>query len=89
MRADARAQTRRAYHNIGVLLESEGAFFDNVVQLPIYVVSRESVQPYLYRRTGVFAEIYPDGDYPPNTLLVIEGLVRPEMLVEVTAVAAL
>jgi len=89
VRADARAQTRRAYHNIGVLLESEGAFFDNVVQLTIYVVGRESVQPYLDGRTGVFAEIYPDGDYPPNTLLVIEGLVRPEMLVEVTAVAAL
>ncbi len=86
---DAQAQTSQAYRNIGALLESEGASFDNVVQLTTYVVGRESVQPYLDGRTDVFAEIYPNGDYPPNTLLVIDGLVRPEMLVEVTAVAAI
>ena len=86
---DAQAQTHQAYENIGTLLESEGASFQNVVQLTTYVVGRESIQPYLDARTDLFAEIYPDGDYPPNTLLVIGGLVRPEMLVEVTAVAAL
>ena len=30
-----------------------------------------------------------NGDYPPNTLLVVDGLVREEFLVEIKAVAAL
>ena len=38
-------------------------------------------------RTEVFAEIYPDGDYPPNTLLVVDRLVQPELLVEISAIA--
>ena len=37
----------------------------------------------------MFPTIFPEGDYPPNTLLVIDGLVREEFLVEVSAVAAL
>ena len=86
---DAAAQTKQAYRNIGEILKSAGASFDNVVQLTTYVVGRGSVQPYLDARTELFAEIFPDGSYPPNTLLVISGLVHEGMLVEVTAVAAL
>jgi enamine deaminase RidA (YjgF/YER057c/UK114 family) len=88
-KGDAGAQTLKAYRNIGTILESAGASFANVVQLTTYVVGRESVQPYLDARTDLFAEIFPDGSYPPNTLLVISGLVDPDMLVEVMAVAAL
>ena len=40
-------------------------------------------------RDAVYAEHFPDGNYPPNTLLVISGLVRPEMKVEISAVVRL
>jgi enamine deaminase RidA (YjgF/YER057c/UK114 family) len=43
----------------------------------------------LTARTELFPTLYPDGDYPPNTLLVISGLVCEEFLVEIKAVAAL
>ena len=86
-RGDAAAQTKQAYRNIGRVLQSAGASFDDIVQLTTYVVGRGSVQPYLDARTEVFAEIFPAADYPPNTLLVIDGLLDKEMLVEVTAVA--
>ena len=85
---DVHAQLHQAFRNIGKVLESAGASFDSIVQLTTYVVGRESVQPYLDARTELFAEIYPRGNYPPNTLLVVAGLLREEMLVEVTAVAA-
>ena len=88
-RGDAGAQTRKAYENIGEILRSAGASFSDVVQLTTYVVRRRSVQPYLDARTQVFEEIFPDGEYPPNTLLVISGLFDEDMLVEITAVAAL
>ena len=88
-KGDAGIQTVQAYRNIGSILESAGASYDNIVQLTTYVVGRHSVQPYLDARAELFEEIFPNGQYPPNTLLVIDGLVDEGMLVEVTAVAAL
>ena len=54
-----------------------------------YVVGRDSVQGFIDGRNQVFPDIFPNGDYPPNTLLVVDGLVRDEFLVEIKAVAAL
>ena len=86
---DVAAQTRQVFQNIGHVLAAAGAGFSNVVEFTSYVVGRDSVAGFVEGRTRVFPEIFPNGDYPPNTLLVIEGLVRPEFLVEVKAVAAL
>ena len=86
---DAAAQTRQVLQNIGGVLEAAGASFSNVVEFTTYVVGRESVQGFIDGRTQAYPEIFPNGDYPPNTLLVVEGLVREEFLVEIKAVAAL
>ena len=83
------AQTRQVFANLGKVLEAVGASFSNVVELTTYLVGRESVQPFIQARTEIFPGIFPDGDFPPNTLLIIDGLVRPEFLVEIKAVAAL
>ena len=40
-------------------------------------------------RAAVFADIYPDGNYPPNTILVVNRLVEERLLIEIEAVAAL
>ena len=86
---DAAAQTRQVLQNIGGVLEAAGAGFSNVVEFTTYVVGRSSVQGFIDGRNQVFPDIFPNGDYPPNTLLVVEGLVREEFLVEIKAVAAL
>ncbi len=86
---DAKAQTLKVFENIGKLLESAGASFDNVVEFTSYLVGKESLQPFLDARTEFFATAFPKGDYPPNTLLIIDGLAQPELLVEITATAAL
>ena len=86
---DMTAQTRQVFENLGGILESVGATFSNVVEFTTYVVGRDSVQGYIAGRTEVYPGIFPDGDYPPNTLLVVDGLVREEFLLEIKAVAAL
>ena len=86
---DAAAQTRQAFENIGGVLESVGASFSNVVEFVTYLVGRESVQPFMQARREFFGQVFPDEDYPPNTLLLIDGLVQEELLVEIKAVAAL
>jgi hypothetical protein len=40
-------------------------------------------------RLREFPRMFPDGKYPPNTLLVIDRLVQEQFLVEVQTVAAL
>jgi Domain of unknown function (DUF1893) len=52
-------------------------------------VEEESVQPFLAARAELFPSLFPTQDYPPNTLLIVNGLVREEFLVEIKAVAAL
>jgi enamine deaminase RidA (YjgF/YER057c/UK114 family) len=54
-------------------------------------VSADSyIEPFYQAREKLFAEAgwYPDGGYPPNTLLVVARLVRPEFMIEIEAVAA-
>lgn len=86
---DAAAQTRQVLENIGHVLEAAGAGFGNVVEFTTYVVGRDSVAGFIEGRNQVFPDIFPNGGYPPNTLLVVDGLVREEFLVEIKATAAL
>ncbi len=86
---DAAAQTRQAFHNIGLLPAAAGASFDNVVDVTAFLVGKESVQPFREARAELFASIFPGGDYPPQTTLIVAGLVHEELLVEIKAVAVL
>ena len=86
---DVAAQVRQVYKNIGTILESAGASFQNVVQFTTYLTGRDLIGPFMEARNKIVDGLYVDGDYPPSTLLIIDGLLDEEMLLEVTAVAAL
>ena len=88
-RGDVAAQTQQVFQNIGHVLAGAGATFGNVVEFTTYLVGRESIQPFVQARTELFPSLFPNEDYPPNTLLIIDGLVSEEFLVEIKAVAAL
>ena len=88
-KGDAATQTRQVFENIGHVLAGAGADFSNVVEFTTYVVGRPSVQGYIDGRSQVYPDIFPNGDFPPNTLLVVAGLVNEDFLVEIKAVAAL
>lgn len=66
-----------------------GANLRNVVEFTTYLVGMDSIQPFLSARAALFPSLFPDADYPPNTLLIVDGLVQEEFLVEIKAVAAL
>jgi enamine deaminase RidA (YjgF/YER057c/UK114 family) len=86
---DVAAQFPQVFRNIGNVLEGIGAGFRDIVELTTYLVGEESRAPWLDARTAVYAVHFGDGPYPPNTLLIISGLVRPEMRVEVSAIVRL
>ena len=86
--ADLPAQTRQVFHNLGQVLASAGASFENVVQFTTFIVRGQSIDDYISARREIFPRIFPKSDFPPNTLLVIDRLVREEFLIEIEAIAA-
>ena len=71
------------------VLHGVGATLANVVEFNVYLVGKSSIEPYRQARTEILENAFPEGDYPPSTLVVVDGLARDEYLVEVKAVAAL
>ena len=86
---DVKAQTQQVFQNLAAILSEAGASFSNVVEFTTYLVGRDAAQPFVEARNEIFPTIFPGEDYPPNTLLIISGLVREEFLVEIKALAAL
>ena len=84
---DVGLQTNQIYENIGNLLTEAGSNYHNIVQLTTYLVGRNSVKPYLESRAVIFDKIFKPKQQPPNTLLIIDGLLEEDMLVEITTVA--
>jgi enamine deaminase RidA (YjgF/YER057c/UK114 family) len=86
---DFEAQCAQTFANIGAALTSQGAGFGNIVEFTTYMVHSQDIPKFMAYRTREFANMFPNGAYPPNTLLMIDRLVREEFLIEVSAVAAL
>jgi enamine deaminase RidA (YjgF/YER057c/UK114 family) len=84
---DLAAQVDQVFANIGAILKDLGADLEQVVQLTTYLTSAESIPAFMSARSALFPRLFPGGAYPPNTLLVIDRLVKPEFLIEVAAIA--
>lgn len=86
---DFAGQVPAVFDNIGRILQELGADFSSVVQFTTYLVGADKREAWNKGRIEVFARIYPDKQYPPNTLLIISALARPEFLLEISAIARL
>ena len=86
---DVAAQTNQVFANIGDILKDLGSDFEQVVQLTTYLTGADSIPAFMSARSALFPKLFPGGRYPPNTLLVIDRLVKPEFLIEVAAIARL
>jgi enamine deaminase RidA (YjgF/YER057c/UK114 family) len=84
---DVAAQTRQAYENVGLCLASAGATWADVVKVSTFLVSEDLIDGYRGAREQTFARLFPGEAFPPSTLLIVRGLVRPELLVEIEAIA--
>lgn len=85
---DFEAQCARVFANIGAALEAAGAGWKNVVQFTTYLVHSQDIPRLRQFRAREFPRMFPDGVYPPNTLVVIDRLVHESYLLEIQTVAA-
>jgi len=86
---DFDAQCAQVFRNIEAALTSQGASFANVVEFTTYLVHSQDIQKFMAWRVREFPRLFPNGAYPPNTLLIVDRLVGEPFLIEVQTVAAL
>ena len=85
---DFDAQCVQVFANVHAALESAGAGWGNVVQFTTYMVHSQSIPEFMKFRLREFPAMFPDGKYPPNTLLLVDRLVQEPFLIEVQTIAA-
>lgn len=86
---DFEAQCAQVFANIHAGLRSVGADWKNVVEFTSYLVRAQDVPVFTAFRQREYPKMFPDGAYPPNTLLVITRLAQEFCLLEVQTIAAL
>lgn len=84
---DVTSQTYRAYENIITALASTELSLRHVVRFVTYLTSADLIPEFYAARRAFFSAHYRPGEYPPNTLLIVKSLVRPDLLVEIDATA--
>ena len=83
------AQCSGVFRQIGTALKSAGAGWGNVVQFTTYLVHSQDIPKFMAWRLREFPKLFPDGKYPPNTLLIIDRLVGEPYLIEVQTIAVI
>jgi enamine deaminase RidA (YjgF/YER057c/UK114 family) len=86
---DFEAQCSGVFRQMETALKSAGAGWGNVVQFTTYLVHSQDIPKFMAWRQREFPRLFPDGKYPPNTLLIIDRLVQEQFLIEVQTIAAL
>jgi 2-iminobutanoate/2-iminopropanoate deaminase len=84
---DVVAQAKQAFDNVRAVLAAGGCTMRDVIRFQTFLTGAEYIEGFMQARREVFPAYFPDGAFPPNTLLVISRLVRPELLVEIEAMA--
>jgi 2-iminobutanoate/2-iminopropanoate deaminase len=80
-------QTKQAFENVHTVLEAAGCTMRDVIRFQTFLTRADDIAGFVKAREEVFAEHFPSGGYPPNTLLVVSRLVRPDLVVEIEAMA--
>ena len=87
-KGDFDAQMKQVFTNIDVALRSADCSFANVVKFTTYLVHSQDIELFMATRKKLFPTLFPNGEYPPNTLVIVDRLVQEEFLVEVETTAA-
>jgi enamine deaminase RidA (YjgF/YER057c/UK114 family) len=84
---DFQAQFQRVYESLETVLDEAGASFDTVVSMRTFLTRRQDVPMCMRLRDREHDRLFPEANFPPNTLDVVEGLADPRQLIEIEVVA--
>ena len=83
------AELPRVMESMRTVLESAGASLENIIKLTTYLIDPADIPVFYETRLALWPTLFPSGNYPPNTLLVVQRLVRAEFHIEIEALAAI
>ena len=79
-----RKQAEQAFRNILACLKENGMRKGDLVKFTVFLTDSRHIEPYRAARKKVIG----DATLPASTLLIIDGLASPDLLIEVEAWAA-
>lgn len=80
----AREQAAQAFRNIVECLEANGMDRGDIVKFTVFLTDPRFIEDYRAARRDLIG----DEHKPPSTLLIVQGLAAPDILVEIEAFAA-
>ena len=84
-KGDIEAQARQVFENMKAVLEAAGGTLDDVVRINVYLTDVLN-RPGFHR---VRERYFKPDRLPASTLVIVKGLIHPDLLVEVEAVAVI
>ena len=81
---DPAAQAEQAMKNIDQLLQEAGSEMAHICRIQVYITDRSYREP-VYRVLGRWLK----GVYPVSTGLIVQGLAKPEWLMEIEVTAVI
>lgn len=81
---DFAGQTRNAFDRIRQNLADAGGKLDDITTMTVFITDPRYGEEFVKIRREFFS-----GNYPCSALITVAGLARPEMLIEIQAVAVL
>jgi enamine deaminase RidA (YjgF/YER057c/UK114 family) len=79
-------QFRQVFSNLGDVLKGMGLTYNDVVKFTTYLVHSQDIPLFMKRRAALFPRLFKGPLYPPNTLLIVDRLVKEEFVIEVEAI---
>jgi enamine deaminase RidA (YjgF/YER057c/UK114 family) len=81
-------QFNQIFANLEGVLKGIGTDYSGVVKFTTFLTNADDIDQFMTLRAAAFPAFYPDLVYPPNTLLIVKRLVKPQFLLEVEAVVS-
>jgi len=83
---DFDVQFKQVFDNLGDVLKGVGCDFNDVAKFTTYLVASQHIPSFMRCRAAIFPTLFASDLYAPNTLLIVDRLVKEEFLIEVEAV---
>ena len=83
---DFEKQFQQVFDNLGAVLGAIGLDYNDVIKFTTYLVHSQDIDKFMPLRAALFPKLFKTPVYPPNTLLVVDRLVKESFLIEVEAV---
>jgi enamine deaminase RidA (YjgF/YER057c/UK114 family) len=86
-KGDFKRQFQQVFGNLGLVLKGLRLDFTDVAKFTTYLVHSQDIESFMTARAALFPKLFAGPLYPPNTLLIVDRLVKEDFLLEVEAVA--